>query len=287
MKSLYGKKCLVTGGASGIGRAIALELCRKGAQVCLLDIDQERLQPVVEQLPALGVPAIGKVCDLADPERTSVVVAEILKTWGGLDVLVNNAGIVYCGPTHNMTPEQWDRVMGVNLLAPIQLIGELLPTLLEREEAHILNVCSIGGLVGRRDTAAYNASKFALVGLSESLRQEYWRRGVGVTALCPGFVTTDLLKNGICGNPRKPMPQPPAWACTTPERVATVAINAILRNRGLVVITFAARLAWAMKRFSPRLFDYLMREGWRKRKKKHPVPASPKLEDAADLVQSR
>lgn len=279
MKSLAGKKCLVTGAASGIGRAIALELSRQGARVCLLDIDEKKLLPVIAECAALGVEAIGKVCDLVDAERTAAVIEEILQGWGGVDVLVNNAGMVYYGPTQNMTAEQWDRLMGVNLLAPIRLIRQLLPVLLAREEAHILNISSIGGLVSRRDTAAYNASKFALVGLSESLRQEYWRRGLGVTALCPGFVTTDLLNNGISGNPRKPIPRPPAWACTNPQHVAKVAIRAILRNRGLVVVTGAARLAWAIKRFSPGLMDYLMREGWRKGKKKRPSapPAAPGL----------
>jgi 3-oxoacyl-[acyl-carrier protein] reductase len=278
MKSLRGKKCLVTGAASGIGRAIALELCRKGAHVYLLDIDQEKLQQVVQQCAALqdgsvGPGVIGKVCDLADPAQISAAIADMLQTWNGLDVLINNAGVVYCGPTHNMTAQQWDWVMGINLAAPIQLIRQLLPALLEREEAHILNVCSIGGLVSRRDTAAYNASKFGLVGLSESLRQEYWRRGLGVTALCPGFVKTDLLKRGISGHPRKPMPQPPPWACTTPEHVAAVGIDAIMRNRGVVLITPLAHLVWAMKRLSPGFFDYLMREGWRKKKRRRPAPA--------------
>jgi 3-oxoacyl-[acyl-carrier protein] reductase len=288
MKSLKGKKCLVTGAASGIGRAIALGLCRKGADVYLLDIDQEKLQPVLEQCAALGVNAIAKVCDLANPAQTSGAIAEMLRTWGGVDVLVNNAGVVYCGPTHNMTTAHWDWVMGINLLAPIQLIRELLPALLSREESHILNVCSIGGLVSRRDTAAYNASKFGLVGLSESLRQEYWRRGLGVTALCPGFVKTELLKSGVSGHPRKPMPQPPPWACTTPTHVAAVAIDAIMRNRGLVLITPLAHLVWALKRLSPGFFDYLMREGWRKKRSRPSATAvTPPVPNSVASLENR
>jgi len=150
----------------------------------------------------------------------------------------------------------------VNLLAPIQLLRELMPTLLAQDEAHVVNVCSIFGLVPLRKGAAYQTSKFGLVGLSAALRAEYGRE-IGVTALCPGFVRTPLLETFATGGPGQKRHAIPLWLCASPEQVAAAAIRAIRRNKGLVVITPAARLLWWMARLSPGLLDWVTRQGWR------------------------
>ena len=144
-------------------------------------------QDTVQQARKAGVEVIGRRCDVGEPSQVSSVVAEILSRWGGVDILVNNAGITYYGPTVQMSAEHWDRVLRVNLLSHIQFTRELLPSLLARREAHVVNVCSMFGLVGMPKLAAYSTTKFALVGFSESLRNECGRDGLGVTALCPGF----------------------------------------------------------------------------------------------------
>lgn len=265
MKEIRGKKALVTGAASGIGRAIALRLAAEGAHLFLIDIDDARLTEVVEECRWEGVEVIGRQCDVAQSRDVSAAVAVVLADWGGVDILVNNAGITYYGRVENMSADHWDRLMRVNLLSHIQFTRELLPHLLERREAHVLNVCSALGLIGMPKVAAYCTSKFGMVGFSESLRNELGRQGLGVTALCPGFVTTNLFTNAPLEKSISEHKLPPRIICTTPERVAHAAIKAIYRNRRMVVMEPFARLLYMTKRFAPWLLDAIFHLGRRKR----------------------
>jgi NAD(P)-dependent dehydrogenase (short-subunit alcohol dehydrogenase family) len=192
MKVIRGKTAMVTGAASGIGRAIALELAREGARVYLLDIDEPALETAAAEVRALGVEALTRRCDVSDPAQNTAAVQDLLEQWDTLDILVNNVGITYYGRTLAMSAEHWNRLLAINLHAPIQFTRELMPALLKRGDAHVLNVASILGLVGLARVTAYCTSKFALVGFSESLRHECGRMGLGVTTLCPGFVDTQF-----------------------------------------------------------------------------------------------
>ena len=265
MREIRGKKALVTGAASGIGRAIALRLAAEGANLWLVDIDEPGLAKVVDECRWAGVEVIGRRCDVAQPREVSATVAVILADWGGVDLLVNNAGITYYGRIECMAAEHWDRLMRVNLLSHVQFTRELLPTLLARREAHVLNVCSALGLVGMPKVAAYCTSKFGMVGFTEALRNELGRQGLGVTALCPGFVTTNLFTNAPLEKSATEHKLPPRIICTTPERVANAAVEAIYRNRRMVVMEPFARLMYATKRFAPWLLDFIFHLGRRKR----------------------
>jgi 3-oxoacyl-[acyl-carrier protein] reductase len=264
MRTIRGKKALVTGAASGIGRAIALALAREGADVFLVDVKEDGLADVARELGSHKVKVVTAVCDLASAAQIEALAADLRRRWNGLNILVNNAGITYYGNTHLMTAEQWKRIMAVNLLAPIQLVHELLPTLLAAEEAHILNVCSMFGLATWRKTAAYQTSKFGLVGFSAALRAEYCSETFGVTALCPGFVRSSLLDESQTDTAERRL-KVPAWICTSAEQTAAKAIRAIHRNQGVALVTPAAHFYWRLARFSPGLVDWLMREGWRRR----------------------
>lgn len=266
MRELQGRKALVTGAASGIGRAIALALARQKVNLWLLDVDVSGLEKVVGEAKGHGVEAVGRRCDLTQPAAISAAIGDLMAAWNGVDILVNNAGVAYYGPTEKMTAEQWQWLMGINLLAPIQITRELLPSLLSRGEAHILNVCSISGLVAGGRFAAYHVSKFGLIGFSEALRAEYGRRGVGVTALCPGPVRTNLYRKAASGRTCRSVPEPPAWLCASEEQVASRAIRAIRRNRRMVLITPMAHLLYNVKRFAPWLLDALNHLGRKKRK---------------------
>jgi len=255
MRQIRGKTALVTGAASGIGRAIALRLADEGARLYLLDINEAGLAEVVAEAHRRGVEAIGRVCDVSQPRQITDAVNHLLATFGGLDILVNNAGVTYYGRTGRMAAEHWDRLLAINLHAPIQFTRELMPTLLARHDSHVLNVASICGLVGLSRVTAYTTSKFALVGFSESLRAEYARLGVGVTALCPGLVDTNLFSSALRGNDAKETKIPPRWLLTTPEAVANRAIRAIYRNQGVVVVQPYARMLYLLKRYAPGLLD--------------------------------
>src|SRR5215212_9763990 len=170
MREIRGKTVLITGAASGIGRAISLRLADEGATLFLVDIDERGLAETAAESRERGVEVFCRRCNVAEPQEVSAVVAEALSRWDGVDILVNNAGITYYGKTERMAADHWDRLMRVNLLSHIQFTRELLPTLLDRPEAHVLNVCSVLGLVGMPKVAAYCASKFGMVGFSEALR---------------------------------------------------------------------------------------------------------------------
>ncbi|MCA9065722.1 MAG: SDR family oxidoreductase, partial [Planctomycetaceae bacterium] len=194
-------------------------------------------------------------CDLTSPAAISQATAQALREFGGVDLLINNAGVAYYGRTDLMTAEQWDWVMRVNLIAPVQITQELLPHLITRPDPHIVNMCSISGLVAGGRFAAYHTTKFGLVGLTEALRAEYGRRGIGVTAICPGPVQTNLYRNAAAGDAEKGVPDPPRWMCVSPERVALLTLKAIRRNRRQVLITPTAHFLFQLKRFVPWLID--------------------------------
>jgi 3-oxoacyl-[acyl-carrier protein] reductase len=141
---------------------------------------------------------------------------------------------------------------------------------LSADEAHILNICSFAGLVPLKRLAAYQASKYGLVGFTLALRNDYQRDNFGVTALCPGFVRTPMLGNVKDLEIHRSAPVPPAFISTTAEAVAAKALAAIRHNQGLVVVTLFARMTWWMNRLSPGLVDWLSREGWRRRGKIEP-----------------
>ena len=247
----------MTGAASGIGRAIAIRLAQEGADVYLWDLNETGLVEVATEVRAYGVHAIIARVDLTQPTEISSAIQTLLAHWTKIDILINNAGVAYYGPTHSMTAAQWEWLLGINLLAPIQITRELLPHLLARPEAHILNVCSISGLVAGGRFAAYHTSKFGLIGFTEALRAEYGRRGLGVTALCPGPVLTNLYRQCATNQAGKPVPEPPRWLCASIDGVATRAIKAIRRNHRMPLVGLMAHMLWNAKWIAPGLLDFL------------------------------
>jgi short-subunit dehydrogenase len=163
----------------------------------------------------------------------------------------------------------------INLLAPIQITRELLPLLLERPEAHIVNVCSISGLVAGGRFAAYHTTKFGLIGFTESLRAEYGRRGLGVTSLCPGPVRTNLYRKCATGKAGKVVPEPPAWLCASIDQVARRTVKAIRHNQRMPIIGPLAHLLWNLKWFAPGLIDFLNHFHRKKRSKPIAVDTVP------------
>ena len=241
MKRLRGRRALLTGAASGIGRALARALAREGVELALVDRDAQRLEAVASGIEASGVRTF--CFDLAHEAAVSACAERVLAEGSGLHLLVNNAGTTWYGPTRRMPAEDCERVLAVNLLAPVRLTQRLLPTLLAQDEAHVVNLCSISGLVALRRLAVYSTSKFGLVGYSQALASEYGRR-LGVTAVCPGFVDTPLLEASRAR-------RPPSVLTTRPEVVAARTVRAIRRDRRLVLVSPLARALWWTRRFGP------------------------------------
>jgi NAD(P)-dependent dehydrogenase (short-subunit alcohol dehydrogenase family) len=265
MRIIRGKKVLLSGAASGIGRALALRLANEGADLFLVDIDEPGMNTTADGCRALGVQVLTRRCDMSQPREVSSAVAAVLAQWGGVDILVNNAGITYYGKTDRMSDEHWDRVLQIDLLSHLQFTRELLPSLLARPESHVVNLSSVFGLIGVPKLSAYCTAKFGMVGFSESLRREYGREGLGVTAICPGFVRTNLFTNAPLEKKVENHKIPPRAVTTTPERVANAAVRAIYRNKAVVVLEPFARFMYWMKRFTPWLQDRIFHLGRRKR----------------------
>jgi len=256
MQTLRNKTALVTGAAAGIGRALALRLAHEGTNLHLVDIEPEGLAFVADEAKQRGATVSTRVCDVADQREIAMCVEHGLRRWGGFDLLVNNAGTTYYGRTDQMSAEHCEHLFAVNLHAPVHFTRLLLPTLLARPEAHVLNMASFLGLVGTQKVAVYSATKFGLVGFSESLRAEYARTNLGVTSFCPGFVDTGLFAASAHGRDRHAPKSPPRWMLTTADKVAARAIKAIYRDEALVVMQHYAKLIHFTKRFIPGLLDF-------------------------------
>jgi 3-oxoacyl-[acyl-carrier protein] reductase len=262
VQTIRAKKALVTGAASGIGRAIALALAREGAELFLVDIDEAGLEAVARQIRETGGNATAAVCDLSRPDQITRIATEA--SLHGLDILVNSAGIVGPGPGVEPTAEMWNAVMQVNLFAPIQLVRELLPSLAKQKESHVVNVCSVLGLVPARKLMCYQTSKFALVGFSMALRTEVCAQNVGVTALCPGLVDTPMLAQMGPRWLKKSVSLGPLSLVVSADTVAKAAVASIRRNRAISTVSIGGSLIWWIYRISPSLVLFLFRKKSRK-----------------------
>jgi 3-oxoacyl-[acyl-carrier protein] reductase len=264
MKILRGRTAFVTGAASGIGRAIAVALAREGVDLVITDIDAIGLAQAEQEIRQQGVKVTGVVCDLLQPDEITKMLDRLFST-GPLHILVNCAGIALYGQQRNVADADWRRLMAINLLAPIQITSHLINKLAGAEEAHIVNMSSIFGLVPVRQLATYQASKYGLVGFTLAIRNDYHRKNFGISVICPGLVRTPMVEPGGPSRIYSKLPKIPASLYTTPERVAEATVDAIKRDRGLVLVTWAARVLWRINRFFPGLIDILNREAWRSR----------------------
>jgi len=190
--ALDGTKAIVTGASSGIGEATAAALAREGAAVALGARRRDRLDALRERIAGEGGVAHAFEVDLADEEAAISFVSEAAGELGGLDVLINNAGVMLLGPVEGADISEWRRMLNVNLLGLLYCTHAALPLLRERGGGHIVNLSSVAGRTANLGSAVYNMTKWGVVGFSEALRQEALHAGVRVTCVEPGFVDTEL-----------------------------------------------------------------------------------------------
>ena len=193
MKLLEGKVAIVTGAARGIGKAIAMKFAEERASVAFTDLKaDENFQNTEKELQALGVQAKGYTSNAADFEDTAKVVAEIVKDFGRIDVLVNNAGITRDGLMMRMSEQQWDMVINVNLKSAFNFIHAVTPVMMRQKSGSIINMASVVGVSGNAGQTNYSASKAGLIGLAKSIAKELGSRGIRANAIAPGFIITDM-----------------------------------------------------------------------------------------------
>lgn len=191
-QSLQGKVAFITGAGRGIGKAIAIGLAKEGVNVGLLAKTEETLKEVASEIGALGVKVAYAAVDVSSLEQVEQATKKISNELGTADILINNAGIGGFVKLVDTDPEEWRKIIDVNLMGTYYVTRIVLPQLIEKNSGDIINISSTAGLNGAQGTSAYSASKFGVIGLTESLAQEVRRNNIRVTALTPSTVATDL-----------------------------------------------------------------------------------------------
>jgi NAD(P)-dependent dehydrogenase (short-subunit alcohol dehydrogenase family) len=254
--SLRDRVAVVTGGGSGIGRALVEVFAREGARVVVADIDEAAATTVAERVRGHGGVAIAQRTDVTDLAQVEALAERAFAELGGVDVLCNNAGVVTWGGIEQATHRDWQWVLGVNLWGVIHGIEAFVPRMIAAgRRGHIVNTASMAGLVATRGLGVYNTSKYAVVGLSETLVKDLAPHGIGVSVLCPLGVATQIRdaernRPAHLRNERGAETAPVALDGSTlaPEPVAEMVLSAIVENR-LYVITHPEALEPIRRRF--------------------------------------
>jgi len=189
---LNGKTVLITGGSRGLGLVMAREFAREGARVAICARDEAELQRAQTEL---GGEVMTVPCDVTNKQSVALMIDRVNSRFGGVDVLVNNAGVIQVGPIEVMTPADFEEAMKIHFWGPLNTIFAVLPAMRARKSGRIVNISSIGGKVSVPHLVPYSASKFALVGLSKGLRTELMKDGIKVTTVCPGLMRTGSPRN--------------------------------------------------------------------------------------------
>ena len=193
MKLLEGKVALITGAARGIGKALALRFAAEGADIAITDlVYNDAMTETVNQIAAYGTRVKGYASDASSFAGTEAVVADIVKDFGRIDVLVNNAGITKDGLMMRMTEAQWDAVLTVNLKSTFNFIHAVTPIMMRQRAGSIISMSSVVGVHGNAGQCNYSASKAGMIGLTKSIAQEIGSRGIRANIIAPGFILTDM-----------------------------------------------------------------------------------------------
>ncbi len=261
MKNLRDRRVIVTGAASGIGRGTALAFAMEGCRLVLVDIDEGGLASVESEVRAIGAECSSFIVDVTDAAQVERL-ATTLGESGGVDVLANVAGVCVVSDFVDTPLEDWRWVMGVNLWGPIHMSRAFLPAMISRRSGHIVNVASAGGLVSFAMLGSYCTTKFALVGLSEAIRQEVHADGIGVTVVCPGVTNTPIVGAArITGYSREKLEafiRPVMHRSMSAERTGELLVRAVKKNSPLVVTGITAKVLVLLNRWAPCLVRAFM-----------------------------
>ncbi|SFC01565.1 3-oxoacyl-[acyl-carrier protein] reductase [Algibacter lectus] len=192
MENLNNKNAIITGGGRGLGKATAIAFAKQGINVAITGRTESLLKETVSKIEALGVRATYAVFDVGNYEDVKTNIKHIISNLGGVDILVNNAGIAAIGSFNEMPVEQWSEIIQTNVMGMYYVTKEVLPHLIDKNEGDIINVSSTAGLNGNPNISAYCASKFAVIGMSESLMKEVRKNNIRVNTLTPSTIETDM-----------------------------------------------------------------------------------------------
>jgi 3-oxoacyl-[acyl-carrier protein] reductase len=207
MTDLKNKNAFITGAGKGIGKAVAIALAKEGVNLILVSRTQADIDQLANEVSNLGVKCLALSADVSDINSINTAVEKALAEFKNIDILINSAGIASFGKFLELEPDAWERIIQVNLMGTYYTTRAIIPNMIERQTGDIINISSTAGLNGNALTSAYSASKFAVLGLTDSLMQEMRKHNIRVTALTPSTVATDMAKdlNLTDGNPEKVM----------------------------------------------------------------------------------
>lgn len=271
MKIAESSVALVTGAASGIGRATALALARRGARLVLCDVNVEELHRTAAMVGEISTCLLARRVDISNSEEVGTFANEVHSLAPSVDVLVNNAGVYVVGGILDLSLEDWDWVLGVNLRGAIHCSHYFVRRMAERGlGGHVVNVSSMYGFWPAADVIGYQTSKFGVFGFSEALREDLRGTGIGVSTVCPGVVNTNLVQSTRLRNTdnaealRAHLQQIYDRRNYGPEKVAEAIVRGVERNRRLVLVSPEARLMYHVNRLCPPLSRMIARASTRR-----------------------
>lgn len=266
--NLSGKTALVTGAASGIGKATALAFARRGANLVICDLNEAALAAATVELRALGHDVLAQRVDVADRDQMRDFAAAVHARVDAVDILMNNAGVALGAGFLDTTIDDWDWILGINLRGVIHGCHFFVPPMVARGRGgHVINLSSTAGFLASEAMVAYATTKFAVLGLSESMRDELAQHHIGVTAVCPGMINTPITRSarvrGLYARPDMHQGMITMFERRnyTPERVAENILKAVQRNRMVAPISPEAWTMYYVKRFVPGVLAWLQRVG--------------------------
>ncbi len=260
MKSLFeGRIVILTGGASGIGRAMVRILARSGAHVHALDVDEQGLNSLSRDCQGTGSITAHQV-DVRDRSAMSQAISRINASSARIDYLFNNAGVTQLGEAYRIPFERWKWVLDINLMGVVHGTHLVYPIMVAQGSGHIVNTASIAGNTGYATAAAYTASKAAVLEFTRSLRAEAAKYGVKVSVACPGYVDSGIFtQDRIVGVDREEMIRDLPVKMMTTDEAAYGLLRGVARSRKTIVFPLSARLLWSMSNWTPRLITPFQR----------------------------
>jgi NAD(P)-dependent dehydrogenase (short-subunit alcohol dehydrogenase family) len=257
---LSGRVVVITGAGSGIGRELALLCARRGAQLALCDINDAAVSETADAARRFGRAVMTRRVDISDAEQMAAFADATFSHFGGVDVVVNNAGVGLVGGFLDTSLKDWDWLVSINLMGVVHGCDAFIPAMINSGRGgHVVNVSSAAGLLANPQLSAYSATKFAVLGLSEALRIELKPHGIGVTAICPGVINTAITTaspirgTGDADARRQRLAATYKKRGYTPERAARNILRAVGRNRAVAPIAAEAHVMYVLSRIAPPL----------------------------------
>lgn len=247
------KKVLITGAASGLGKQLALNYARQGAQICVADIHEVRAEATVDEANALGAQAFYQPLDVRNDSDFSVARDEILKRWSCIDIVINNAGVASAGSFDSIGLDTWDWILSINLLGVVRGCKTFTPIFKQQQSGHFVNIASMAGLLNMPGMADYNVAKAGVVALSETLRAELAPWNIHTTLVCPSFFKTNLGESlrSTDATTTETFTKLLDNSSLSAEDIAQIIVTAVAKKQFLVLPHDAARLAYEVKCTDP------------------------------------